>query len=227
MHSTRFCSKCQEKKPLTSEFFGKKTREVAGLSYTCKVCQRIESRRCYQKRRENGTAKTYAQQYYTQNKDTIAVRGKEYYQQNKNARLQQTKLRRTNKHEEHLAYRRDYYKRNSVIAIMRSGLRASVNGRCRTSHSMAYVGCSVPQLKEHIASQFQPGMTWENYGRPSGDFYAGWHIDHIRPLALFKFDELNGEELERALHEAWHYSNLQPLWALENVIKSDTWPYNQ
>ena len=52
-------------------------------------------------------------------------------------------------------------------------------------------------------------MTWENWSR------AGWHIDHIKPLASFNLQNLD------QLTEACHYTNLQPLWAEENLVKGD------
>ncbi|KKL15741.1 hypothetical protein LCGC14_2502560 [marine sediment metagenome] len=50
-------------------------------------------------------------------------------------------------------------------------------------------------------------MSWENYG-----FY-GWHIDHIKPLCLFNLSD------EKQFNKACHYTNLQPLWAEENLKK--------
>jgi hypothetical protein len=50
-------------------------------------------------------------------------------------------------------------------------------------------------------------MSWDNYG------YEGWHIDHIKPIAKFDLSD----PIQRA--QCFHYSNLQPLWALDNMRK--------
>ena len=67
------------------------------------------------------------------------------------------------------------------------------------------VGCSPQSLREHIESKFAGGMSWDNYG------VNGWHLDHIIPLASAK----NKEEIIKLNH----YTNLQPLWAIENLKK--------
>jgi len=90
---------------------------------------------------------------------------------------------------------------------MRNRLKNLLNGKSKTSSVLSYIGCSVEELKKHLESLFLPNMTWENYGR------HGWHIDHIRPLA--SFDCSKHEDLQIA----WHYSNLQPLWAEDNLKK--------
>jgi hypothetical protein len=69
------------------------------------------------------------------------------------------------------------------------------------------LGCSIDELKTYLESKFELDMSWDNYGR------KGWHIDHIVPLC--KFDLSNKVELERACH----YTNLQPLWANDNLAK--------
>ena len=71
------------------------------------------------------------------------------------------------------------------------------------------IGCTGNELVEHIRNQFKPGMTLDNHGL--------WHIDHIRPLA--SFDLTDGVQVRTACH----YSNLQPLWAKDNIIKRDHW----
>ena len=54
-------------------------------------------------------------------------------------------------------------------------------------------------------------MTWQNYG-------DGWHIDHIHPCAAF---DLTDPEQQKA---CFHWSNLQPLWAIDNFRKSSFLP---
>ena len=68
----------------------------------------------------------------------------------------------------------------------------------------AFLGCSFVEFKSHIEAKFQPGMTWENYGRERGR----WSLDHIVPLDKAPKDfNIN------------HYSNLQPLWVPDNSAK--------
>jgi len=59
----------------------------------------------------------------------------------------------------------------------------------------------------HLESKFLPGMTWNNRG--------DWHIDHVRPLASFSFETAQCPDFKAA----WSLSNLQPLWALDNIRK--------
>jgi hypothetical protein len=71
-----------------------------------------------------------------------------------------------------------------------------------------YLGCDIDVLKTHLEQQFKNGMSWDNYGE--------WHVDHIIPLASAK----NEEEIIKL----FHYSNLQPLWGMENKIKGSKMP---
>lgn len=72
--------------------------------------------------------------------------------------------------------------------------------------TIEWLGCSMAELKKHLESKFTPGMTWENYGE--------WHIDHIVPLS-------KSRELNISLTQLCHYSNLQPLWRVDNLRKLD------
>jgi hypothetical protein len=84
-------------------------------------------------------------------------------------------------------------------AMKRSGARKSAATR-------ELIGCTIPELRAHLESQFRPGMTWENYG-------PVWHIDHRRPCASF---DLLDPAQQRV---CFHYTNLQPLFAEENLKK--------
>ena len=82
---------------------------------------------------------------------------------------------------------------------------------------MDYVGCSLKDLKAHLESQFQEGMTWDNYGiHQFGKDKDGWHIDHIIPCNVFNL----ADPFER--NACFFYMNLQPLWGIDNIVKSDT-----
>ena len=91
--------------------------------------------------------------------------------------------------------------------VMRSRLTVAISGKYKKPGSAVRdLGCTWDHFKSHIESKFTEGMTWENYG--------DWHIDHIHPLA--KVNCSNKEELLKAVH----YTNLQPLWAIDNQRKS-------
>jgi hypothetical protein len=98
---------------------------------------------------------------------------------------------------------------NEIDFRLKAILRARLNGAIKDNHksgsAVRDLGCSIEDLKKHLESQFQEGMNWSNYG--------SWHIDHIIPLAAF--DLSNPNELKSACH----YSNLQPLWAKDNLLK--------
>tara|TARA_Y100000389_G_scaffold99609_1_gene96343 strand:+ start:6647 stop:7168 length:522 start_codon:yes stop_codon:yes gene_type:complete len=96
---------------------------------------------------------------------------------------------------------------------LRRRLRHALKGKNKSARTMKLVGCSISHLMDHMEKQFQPGMTWENQGT--------WHVDHMMPCASFN---LIDPEQQR---QCFHYTNLQPLWGLENISKGDTIIYNR
>lgn len=78
-----------------------------------------------------------------------------------------------------------------------------------------YITYKFKDLKVHIESHFKEGMSWDNYG------LHGWHIDHIMPLSAFTFFDKDGNINEGDIKEAMGLSNLQPLWAKENLRKAN------
>jgi hypothetical protein len=88
-------------------------------------------------------------------------------------------------------------------------IRRAISDNSRAGHTIDLLGCSIEELRNHLERLFQPGMTWDNYG------VHGWHLDHAVPLSYF--DMSDPEQQKRA----WHYTNLQPLWAKDNIRKSN------
>jgi len=139
----------------------------------------------------------YNRDYYKANKESIKLSSKSYYKRNR----QQVAAR-------HLEYMRRK-RRNDIHFRLADNLRCrlyqALKRNYKAGSAVSDLGCSIEELKQHLESQFQEGMTWDNYGQ--------WHIDHIKPLA--SFDLINRDQLL----EACHYTNLQPLWALDNLLK--------
>lgn len=69
------------------------------------------------------------------------------------------------------------------------------------------LGCTLDQFKRHIENLWLDGMSWENYGK------LGWHLDHIIPCASFDLTDPQQQK------KCFHYSNIQPLWAIDNWSK--------
>jgi len=120
--------------------------------------------------------------------------------------------------------RREYYRKRaknlSGIKRIRKSLRLrlgkflkqAINNPTKKHYKgkNKLVGCNNTELKNHLEARFVDGMNWENYGKM-------WHVDHIKPCSLF--DVTKQEDL-LAIN---HYTNLQPLWASDNLKKSDTY----
>jgi len=98
-----------------------------------------------------------------------------------------------------------------MIAILRARLRKSLNSQSskKSKRTLELVGCSIRDIRQHLENQFKDGMSWENQGE--------WHIDHIKPCSLF---DLTDPEQQK---ECFNYKNLQPLWAIDNIKKSNKW----
>lgn len=98
-----------------------------------------------------------------------------------------------------------------IKCALRSRLRLVRKGQ-PSSAAFKMLGCSVEEFRSHIEGQFRDGMTWENWGRGWGGARE-WHLDHIKALATFNLTD------PAQVAKACHYTNLQPLWASENLSK--------
>tara|TARA_R110000782_G_scaffold242674_1_gene329189 strand:- start:135 stop:551 length:417 start_codon:yes stop_codon:yes gene_type:complete len=96
-----------------------------------------------------------------------------------------------------------YKLRCNISSLIRISIRR--NGYSKKSKTYEYLGCSFEYFKVYLEKQFTEGMTWQNAGE--------WHLDHIYPVSLAKDEE--------ELIKLNHYSNFQPLWAIDNIIKGN------
>lgn len=181
------CINCGVKKPAAK--FHKDCSRLDGLSPRCKQCKNSYDRCLYQSKRDKILQRKI--EYYQENRQKI----KQYKQKRKRIRRMQENQRR----------------KTDLNFKIRKNLRTRVWHAIKTKKpgsAILELGCTVEQLKFHLQDQFQPGMSWDNYG------LHGWHIDHIKPLA--NFDLTNSQQFS----EACRYTNLQPLWAEDNLRKN-------
>jgi hypothetical protein len=159
--------------------------------------------------------RAYRLKYYQENKDRLKQKCKAY-RKNKPDKVKDcnTKYRNNNKkivNEKKMKY---YYENKDNVLLkvannIRVRLRRALKNSQKIGSAIEDLGCSVEELRLYLESMFDLDMTWDNYG------LYGWHIDHIKPLS--SFDLTNKEEFLKACH----YTNLQPLWAEDNLKKSN------
>jgi len=215
------CTKCKIEKELND--FGKHKENKDGLTGDCKSCKKEYDKERYQANKER--FKEYRKEYYQANKEhrieqmkeyrkAKKEKIKEYYQDNKERFKEYTKEYRKANKERINEYINEYHKERRLKDPL---FKMRVNLRCRTSNAFKnkgynkstktqeMLGVDWEVCKANIERQFTKGMSWENQG--------DWHIDHIIPLA--------SANTEQELKKLCHYSNLQPLWAVDNLMKSN------
>ena len=147
--------------------------------------------------------KTLRYQSYLKSNECILLRRKYSLKYRKTENFKISKRKRENK-----AYATSLQFR--LTLFIRTRLRCALVSPRKDTAIVKDLGCTLGELRLHIEKQFKPGMTWENHG------VHGWHTDHKIPLASFDLSD------REQFLEACHFSNLQPLWAEENVKKKDS-----
>jgi len=153
----------------------------------------------------------YVKQWTAKNRSVLNAKAAQWRIANPEKAKESCRKWRLKNKEERAAYLRE--KRRTCWFTKISGrVRSRLNEALRaamarkTSSTTILLGCSIPELKAHLESQFREGMTWDNHGK--------WHIDHIIPCSSFNLVD-PAEQLK-----CFNYTNLQPLWAHENLRKS-------
>lgn len=195
----RRCNKCKIEKPASE--FNKDKGNKSGLQYSCRDCQK-------KWRLENSEKiKDDYRRRYIKNRDEYKERAKKWAKQNPEKRQEICSKWRKNKGRE---YKKERYHNDPMYRMVHT-----IRNRTKTAFKRNYwqkngpteqmLGTDYKTAFKHIESRFKKGMSWDNFGE--------WHIDHIIPLA--------SATTEEGLIELCHYTNLQPLWAEENISKGD------
>ncbi len=215
------CTKCNVEKELT-EFANKKISKD-GKTGTCKIC--ISKRMKEYQLNNKLILSLYRKEHYLKNTDYIIKRNQLYakknYEKTKEYRKfyslnnkEKTKEYNLKNKDKHNLRQREYIKKRKLIDPLfklRKCISSSIlnsfkrNGYSKNTKTFKYLGCTFEEFKLHIEKQFTKGMTWENQGK--------WHLDHIYPISLAKDEE--------DIIKLNHYTNFQPLWAKDNLIKSN------
>lgn len=198
----KVCSKCKEEKEVC-EFYKDSTRKD-GYRCQCKSCTkewRLNNQKHlleYHKNWKSSNSEhvyNYHKIYNEKNSEKIKKYQKEWSKQNKEKVNKKRKLR----------------KQTDLIFSISCSIRKRVseyikkNKILKTNKTFDVVGCTPEFLKEYLESKFTNGMSWDNRSE--------WHIDHIVPLSSAKTED--------ELYKLCYYTNLQPLWAEDNLKKSN------
>lgn len=193
-----------------------------------------KARLAYHHRKEitRDAKRAAARRSYSKNTEKCRARVREYRLKNKEAIREKSRERDKMKRVENPEYvrkiKRDWARANpesvrntrkrweakrviTPFQAMRLRVRARTSmairamGFKKTSGTAKMIGCDWPFLQSWLESKFKKGMTWANMNK--------WHIDHIIPISSARN--------ESELMHLCHFSNLQPLWATENIRKRD------
>ncbi len=209
-----------------------------GRNNECVECKRIRDKeyaartsdrkaeydKLYRKENEDRLTKFY-QDYRKKNRDIINERARlariqnpdrfRSYKEKRAEKISEEIKAWRQKNKDHvrsyqLAYMKTVRSNKSnywLASALRQRMAMAIRYCAKSGSAVRDLGCSVEYLKSYLEGMFKEGMTWENWG------IRGWHIDHIRPLSSFDLSDRN------QFLEACHYTNLQPLWAEENISK--------
>lgn len=182
-----------------------------------------QNKEAFRKRRERlkDSIKKYNKNYFQKNKETCTTYTREYFRSLDPIRKEKRnqKLREYSKNNRDLFNanaRKSYHKcKKNIYCKLKWTLRHRLHDILKLKNikkqesALNLVGCTIEKLKEHIEQQWQSGMSWKNHT------IHGWHIDHIKPCSAF---DLTDPEQQK---ECFHYTNLQPLWAKDNLRKGN------
>ncbi len=208
----KICRECVNRQARENNL-KRKSKDWSHIKTSCRVCEEVipyedisPSFRGRPKAICKPCQKKQKEDQYANDPEKRAYH-KRYYRENAERQRENVRKNRQNNPE----YAREYRQRPEVKVRKSQARRIkkalAIKGTAKSYATLEYLGCTAPELKCHLEGQFRDGMNWDNYG------FEGWHIDHIKPLCQFDLTDPDQQK------ECFHFSNLQPLWAAENLAK--------
>jgi len=217
------CTKCKNILPFNNFYKNNKTKD--GYFYYCKLCIKD-----YNNKNKDKKIK-YDKEYSQINSKKKSLKSKEYYENNKSKMKEYYKnYNKINKDKisivkkiydkNNLEKKKLYFinrRKHDPLFKLTCHCRTMINNSLKTkgyvknNKSNGILGCSFEELKNHLESQFESWMNWDNYGNPKDGIYEPnktWDIDHIIPISKATTEE--------DMLKLNHYSNLQPLCSYYN-----------
>jgi len=215
LDSTKICTKCNLTRSL-DDFYNSSSIH-GGKRARCKECTLGDNKKWAEKNWEKVREK--ACRYEKNHPDRVRKRKRKWREANLE-RAKETSLRWRKNNPEKI---REYGLRNSKNRHMKnkddpkykinkaigSHIYASLKGRKNGRSWEGLTGYTLNELIKHLENLFEQEMSWNNYG--------DWHVDHKVPISAFNFSE--PEQID--FKKCWALSNLQPLWAKENMRKNN------
>lgn len=151
------------------------------------------------------------QERYQREADRRRANAKRYYAEHREQVLARMSTPEGRRYSRERMRERMVDSRERLDSNLSRAIRASLHDKGRRSWEQL-VGYSLSELVQHLERQFGPGMTWDNYGKTG----QRWHVDHIVPKSSFRYETASDQEFAAC----WALSNLQPMWARQNIQKS-------
>jgi len=221
---TKICTVCTKEKSVDDFYKNKNSKD--GLTCECAECikKRVTAWRNAnpdkklkgdRRRRRNNKEKISKQQHdwYEANKEKVKKAAKKSYAINRKKRIKAAvKWKKENREKARKSACKTSQKmrgasKGKLNSIISGAIWRSLHGSKNNRHWESLVNFTIEDLMKHLGKQFQPGMTWGNYGE--------WHIDHKIPISVFNFEKPEDDDFKKC----WGLKNLQPLWAKDNLKK--------
>lgn len=153
--------------------------------------------------------KEYLKQYNITHEEHIKNKRKEYFKTHSKEIKKTNRIYQQNHRKEANIYHSNRIKIDANFKLrcnLSKRIWNALKGICKSKSTVKLLGCDIEFLRCYLESKFIDGMSWENYGK--------WHVDHVIPCV--SFDLSKPEEQQKC----FHFTNLQPLWAIDNFIKN-------